>query len=399
MKRILVYIGLCLVLTIPACSDDTFDSTLVADGIESGQDYSHIIEMAKEAFAGLHSGARSAEMAEVASVTPWLTRQIYAGQTNLSRAGVRILPDTLLYIVNFADKAGCVLVADNDEIQGPVAILPRQNLYPTEYTGENNGFKLYMDMFRDAYLNGTLGDQIFSDSLDKSLRDSLLNPNLKWITTDSIRPSVKQQWGQKSPFNYFCLTGSGEQAVAGCVPVAIGELLAHYKYPDAINNYKIEWEKLQGDFPYGAEDQKMASRLIHELGVISKVKYGVKYSSTSVGNMKAALDSLKLKYKHEGHITDLLLRYIMKNYGPALLYGAPKDNPLKGHEWIIDGFLTQIRFSNNQVRYMIYCNWGDYGNKNGYYLTNAFNPSGIDSISDIYSYNLQVTYLTEPPGN
>lgn len=211
MKRILVYIGLCLVLTIPACSDDAFDSTLVADGIESRQDYSHIIEMAKEAFAGLHSGARSAEMAEVASVTPWLTRQIYAGQTNLSRAGVRILPDTLLYIVNFADKAGCVLVADNEEIQGPVAILPRQNLYPAEYTGDNNGFKLYMDMFREAYLNGTLVDQIITDSINQNLRDSLLNPDRNWITVGCDSTVVKQQWGQNHPLTFSALQTAGNK--------------------------------------------------------------------------------------------------------------------------------------------------------------------------------------------
>lgn len=181
------------------------------------------------------------------------------------------------------------------------------------------------------------------------------------------------------------------------MPVAIGQLLAHYKYPDSIHGYKIDWEKLQEDFPYEPEDQKMASRLIYELGVISKVKYGVKNSSTSVGNMKAALDSLKIKYIHEGHVTDLLLRFLMKNYGPVLMYGAPKDEPLKGHEWVVDGYLTQM-FGNKIVRYMVYCNWGYNGEYNGYFLINAFNPQKDDKAEHNFSYNLQVTHFTETPG-
>ena len=47
------------------------------------------------------------------------------------------------------------------------------------------------------------------------------------------------EWGQKSPYNKFCFTSNGSQAVTGCVPTAYAILMHYHKWPDCANEKKV----------------------------------------------------------------------------------------------------------------------------------------------------------------
>lgn len=55
-----------------------------------------------------------------------------------------------------------------------------------------------------------------------TLRDSLVTRKTEFIKT---------KWYQTGGFNKYCPEINGEKAVAGCVPVAAGQLMYHYKFP------------------------------------------------------------------------------------------------------------------------------------------------------------------------
>lgn len=68
--------------------------------------------------------------------------------------------------------------------------------------------------------------------------------------------------------------------------------------------------------------------------------------------------------------------------------------------WVIDGFIHERK--NGQEAVYFHCNWGWYGDKNGYFLSNAFDvrqaaPYNDDAIAtrggekDYYQYKLKMS--------
>ena len=65
-----------------------------------------------------------------------------------------------------------------------------------------------------------------------------------WTTSGKIYPRVKIKIGQSTPYNKYCFTSDGQQAVAGCVAIALVQLISANKYPSTIGGQFVDWDTL-----------------------------------------------------------------------------------------------------------------------------------------------------------
>ena len=108
-------------------------------------------------------------------------------------------------------------------------------------------------------------------------------------------PLLKTKWGQGAPFNSKCPSNGKQTAVAGCVPVALAQVLnyyhqdrkgegsLYYAHLDSETEYDIDyssttydWKNMLNEYDANASKvQKDAvGKLILECGIASKAKYG-----------------------------------------------------------------------------------------------------------------------------
>ena len=145
----------------------------------------------------------------------------------------------------------------------------------------------------------------------------------------------------------------GSQAVAGCVPIAIAQIMAFYKSPDRINNQILDWDSILGfsDVPENAECAVIPAF----------ISFG--YNTNGFQPFDDSAAYLQLYYNK-----------------PVYIMGWGEKG---GHGWVIDGYDWQIMTINYRGgtepdkkehigRRYFHCNWGWNGAYDGYFLYGAF---------------------------
>ena len=391
------YVTYLIILIVSACSsNDVFDLETQHESTLSDA-YEHVVKIAQEALGDITLKSRANSVLSVESVTPWLTVDLQRDDYGNARSAKDVFPDTLLYAVAFKNKAGSVLVSCNQLYEGPVAILPQEYLGNCKDAMENEGFKLFVGLYcesvKNGHINKTFSEDEFMPFLSKALRYTSPESS-DWATVTDYPVKLIQKWGQRSPYNKYCFTADGKQALAGCLPVAFAQVLTYYKYPNTINGYKIYWSSTNCEKPTSAYQQDDVARLIHELGVLCDAEYGVSSTKAPVKKMNLALTKMGYEYRYDSTqvaIHETMMIHNLAEYGPALVYGAA--NLVSAHEWVIDGALAQRRTidGKSELRFLYHCNWGWNGSQDGYFLSTAFNPYGDNS-----SPNYQFNYIVRP---
>lgn len=71
----------------------------------------------------------------------------------------------------------------------------------------------------------------------------------RWIVSKNVDCKLETIWNQGSPFNDLCPKVGWfkrEKAPAGCVPIAVGQIVAYHEYPNLIcNGVKIDYSLLK----------------------------------------------------------------------------------------------------------------------------------------------------------
>lgn len=132
-----------------------------------------------------------------------------------------------------------------------------------------------------------------------------------WVgpTVAPVAPLIKTKWGQHEPFNMKCPSNGKQTALAGCVPVALAQVLnyyhqdrkgggsLYYAHLDSETEYDIDystttydWANMLDEYDGNASTaQKNAvSKLILECGIASKATYG--YTETPASAPFVALN-------------------------------------------------------------------------------------------------------------
>ncbi len=305
--------------------------------------------------------------AEAKSRTKVNTDQLRISYTHCDESGM-----PLFYVFNNGLNNGFVIVSADD--------------LTLSVLGYSNSGSFDVDSISEItreWLN-EYGSQIKTAVSNNNQRKnvSIANDNSHHIP---IAPLTRSEWGQNAPFNNDCPTYGNDHYPAGCVPVALGQIMYYYKWPTVTNdNYKIEWNRILADYK-GASSNSSRSAvagLIRHIGINAGTSYAMDGSSTYHND---ALDimvknykynpkcSTKYKYNYSAQDWDNLI-YNELSQKKLVLYSA--HNSVSGHEFIIDGY-----------EYGYYhVNWGWNGQSNGYFLLSAlmdYNSNGC-AVVDLY---------------
>lgn len=325
---------------------------------------------------------RSAEFDKhVSSVYAWRSKEIYEGETTRSSA-MTSLPDTLLYIVNFESEKGYALVSASPKIPGVVAYVEDGSLFPDDDI-DNPGFKIFLDGYREYF------GQI--DTIGNPYQESVV-PLFEIEYCDG--PLLTTNWGQTSPYNNYCFTSNGEQAVAGCVAIAIGQIAAYHHFPSHLitNGDSLDWNAIMQYEHIPVSDSLACHNvalLVHDIGLLVDMSYGTNSSSAFFSNVEDALSSYGYHFQREYFAEFDSIQADIRRGHPVYMRGTREyiqDGELKysGHAWVVDGVAVKSMYVDSYgngeslpelykiTKNLIHCNWGWNGNNNGYFIIGAF---------------------------
>ena len=307
------------------------------------------------------------------------------------------VPDTILYVVNLKDDKGYVLVSAIDQnVLGYI----EHGAMPEISSITNPGFKLF--------LHGVIDDARDSRNRDDIDRGG---PILEYpYTLDTLyTPMLTTKWGQEEPFNFYCPYVGTVRCPAGCVAVAVGQIVAYHEHPSSYNGTFFNWESIKADsIPTYTPDQLSVAHLMVDIGRIVDMSYSDSVSSASSTNVAKCLDSLGY---HHTSLLDYDYNTCMQEFEqsrPVYIKGS-KPNSNYGHAWVLDGGLVRSKHAKNfggdsytriDIQRLVHCNWGENGSQDGYFHSDILDRElGVDITRTAYSQNVQIYYEIYPNSN
>lgn len=305
------------------------------------------------------------------------------------------------YIINF--KEGGFAVVPSDKRATDVYAFSTEGYFDVE---KNESLRCFMSLATD-YLNEDMVLQPRELKPIPGPDDYLID----WYggekcyaksTVSTTRPFylLNTKWHQHEPYRMFCFTTSGEDAAAGCVAIAMAQIMAYHKKPLSYNNHTYLWEEmLQYSYvPYGGDAAKCVAYLVNDIGKVVKMHYDTFERGGSFSNISNAF----IGFKAFGYLADLPQSYDSNKVLQSLVASRPvlvratQSNSTEGHEWVIDGYYQentsvdyysvetlQYRGSNFFSRKYVHCNWGWISDGNGYFLEGVYNVDGNSLNKDI----------------
>lgn len=182
------------------------------------------------------------------------------------------------------------------------------------------------------------------------LRDSVDGPDI-----DCFTPT----WGQDAPYNSSCplvstdctLSASfGGRYPAGCVPIAIGEII----------KYHID----KGTKPNIIQSQfsNNIGAFVADIGQQVDVSYGCSVSTAYIDDIRPAFSHYGYSSNSWQSYSSLAVSMSLYSGYPVYIVGGVNVNALLLHAWVIDG-----QAKGEGLYYHFHMNWGWNGTSNGYF--------------------------------
>lgn len=350
----------------------------------------------------------------VSSVYPWRSCDIFT--STRSDETVAFLPDTLLYIVNFANEGGYALVSSTSISHEVVAYVEEGNLTPTEPI-DHPGLRMFLEGYGNMQLPDSMYHPIQPDTNQVTPNPFYYEP--KWKNTKVVYPLLHTKWGQEAPFSRYCLTSNNEQSVAGCSPIAAAQIVAFHQSPSCYNGHTYDWSEIgSGKMPTTSLGQDMAAHLIRDIGELMQVRYETGRAwLINPMDIDYCWNGFNYSYTYGDYDYDNCVSSL-KSGSPVLITGVDSLHS-SAHTWVIDGSMTRIAYddillANGEIGTIIYaktnlvhCNWGFYGKGDGYFISGAFKPSnrhskyiwdtdGTSNNSNSYTWHNKAYYCVHP---
>ena len=334
--------------------------------------------------------------------------------------------DTMLYVLNVNDSDGFYLVSGDRALPDIVGYSDSGHFYlNSQQANEINS--LILNLYANYYLES------FDDPIEPIRpTDPWLPPVTPWhpdtvvvirdyieyspwTVLNSIPPMVPVEWHQGYPFNARLIDAvTNIRYVAGCVPIAVSQLLTYYRRPTgSFMNYTInDWDLITGSIPsniYGPYPNQYVSdvsALVQWVCDGVNCTYG--YNSTTA-YMSAIPPFLSTAgFSHPSSVcpydSTALVQSIWNEH-PVIVFGTDRADGNVGHAWIVDGLKREYRIrtwrntywgiieESYEYRMMLHCNWGMQYSPNGYYLEGIFDvdhsaPNPDTDADGYYRYNM-----------
>lgn len=184
----------------------------------------------------------------------------------------------LIYIINFENNQGYAMMSADDRVPSLLCLVETGNISPTDSI-LNEGFMIFCDGLEEYYQRKLYGgkhdiglDTGISEHPVINISDGPYRTYGPWeniVYKQNGYCPVK--WNQENPYNNFCpqIQIKDKKALAGCVAIAVGQLMATHKYPSSYNKHLFNWIAMTR-YPcadYLSQDaQNQVARLIQQLG-------------------------------------------------------------------------------------------------------------------------------------
>lgn len=277
--------------------------------------------------------------------------------------------DTLLYVVNYINESGYVILSADENIPEDVLLISETgNVSPSSfYTetdilidsvlkysnpendnciigGEPDGAESFILQQVAHYAgvtkheNGAYSDKDDNVSIHGDRDTWNIPTNIRTWKDTMVNVLMKTQWHQRSPYNDNVPSGR----YAGCVPIAIAQIMAYNAYPEnlSINGTPIVWSKMTKtkNIEEGSMPAQMAAYLIRYIQ--ASCDSWIFKQGTFTFPKKAEKFLKNMGYKNVTRSTsyseDAVLASLTNKY-PVFLAGAQNHNVFKSHGWVVSG--------------------------------------------------------------
>lgn len=322
--------------------------------------------------------------------------------------------DSLLYVVNFDNDEGFVLVPAPRIEKEVLAVVDEGSYDPLEGT-DNPGFNLYLEAANN-YVRRRMGSgyeppfELTPAIIYKTVIDTIAEYG-------NFHRLGELAWGQQIPYNKYTPNG-----YTGCAPTAMAMIIAgieyeqetlSYTFPERdINSESVYWPSVKAhkrNSPMSLESNhicyatdkdalhKTIARFMRQIGVVAKSNY----TPTGTKTEKANCESTLKYYLPDRAVTqwtdyksDQVTRII--DWGFLLMHA--KNSYGQEHFWIAEGYhflktdtrVLEYNPDNKtwhtvthdiKIRSVTYFNWGWDGLHNGFYDGVVFEPYDGENYS------------------
>lgn len=417
-KHLLLFV---LVALFASCVTDGLETTLPATEPAADPMAVSIDEALGEMYSvmdELYGPATRSSRPAIATIETFKGKHA-AGQTRSDEP----LPENLYYIVNFENEGGFAIMGADRRVDPLICITEAGSMTLADllspsvttrsgsepYTLENlwtpySSVEDWYDPEDDydpeegEYQIGTLGDAL-QDRIKKIITRLPPEPTPTPVSytyvygewTDAVKtgPFLTTKWHQGNPFNLLC----PGQYVAGCVPIAVAQIIAYNEKPSASYfGVTSTWKEIKNYDP-----AKNVPDIRRDISIIiSAIGSGVnaRYNYWGSGETFALPINAKKYMKKElgyggakrrvGYKESVITSMVDK--GKPVFIAAIDKKWNSAHAWVIDGSMRQnrtvkkyrsgqIEGTSTESRLLLHCNFGWSGRNDGYYLSNVFDLS------------------------
>ena len=236
----------------------------------------------------------------------------------------------------------------------------------------------------------------------------------------AISPLVKAQWSQREPYSILLPKVNGTRVVAGCVAIAMAQVMHYWQYPASISGpippyvtksnginmpelpaTSFDWSLMQNTYLTN-DTLSTRSRAAAKLVLYCAQALQMDFGTGSSGAYTPDITYLLSEYfgYHSGIHTLSRSSYTTQDWEDAIYAELAENRPVilsgrkstGGHAYVCDGY---------DGYGMFHINWGWNGQSNGYFLLNVLNPDlqGTGSATGAEGYILsQLAVVGIKPG-
>ena len=306
--------------------------------------------------------------------------------------------EPMFYVINLEDNKGFAIMAANPAIPELLAISDNGNL---DLSGTpNNGVRNFVRRIGDIFL-----------PIDTAAHElgEIYTVATAWETTASIPALCKVKWDELYPFNQYTPLNGRLSTVAGSDAVAIAQAMSVFGKPTTLNGYTFDWTAMCNPDPTDDAIRQIA-RFLATIGSpeLGDFNYGRLVTTAQLDNimkiMRACGYENAVGTLGQENGTETPYPYItatvrseLEASRPVIVRGKDDSKHKYWHGWLIHGFMTRQREvekrretatgieilgrSTEKQEYVL-CNWGAYGEHDGYYLSSVFAFNFENSIPE-----------------
>jgi len=342
------------------------------------------------------------------------------------------------------ENPGYVLASNDIRVGNFLAIVEEGSLDSEELAWFHDivyeGIGSYIDRIIEEYdsISEEEVEQAVGRSVARKIENQTATGNIPWtkapdytggyykgIVSESIANQVKYvkfsyywsngayaelptEWDQGYPYNYVVNNlhngiPNSDQYKAGCVPIAMGQIMAHHRRPASTNYYTYNWNNMvSSEKKYNINDPgaKDIAKLMRELGVRVNAQYhpvdGTGVPNNDIWRIITAFQNMGYNNTTPNSFTLYTpgnfptLRASIQANRPVFIFGHATNG---GHAWVIDavrvmGYFEELYDINgkyltaiagpmtgreSQHSDWVHCNLGWGGSKNAWYASGIFN--------------------------